>query len=182
MLGAGGFFEDGLVGCGPIEGNGVLIVLGEIVVDGGFQLGDAFEGAATDGFFWVILAKKPPIMLSQEASFGTRWTHAGGAGGMKTIMGSHLTNAAKLSNDWGPPLFTLAGVSAAEPPANLGVQRQAPAAADENGDAQGMDQGWRREISLRNRQARRHRQSPGDPVAAAGVSIPSTGPPNPGRR
>ncbi len=26
------------------------------------------------------------------------------AGGMKIIMGSHLTNAAKLSNDWGPPL------------------------------------------------------------------------------
>ncbi len=24
---------------------------------------------------------------------------------MKIIMGSHLTNAAKLSNDWGPPLF-----------------------------------------------------------------------------
>ena len=24
---------------------------------------------------------------------------------MKTIMGSHLTNAAKLSNDWGPPLY-----------------------------------------------------------------------------
>ncbi len=23
---------------------------------------------------------------------------------MKTIMGSHLTNAAKLSSDWGPPL------------------------------------------------------------------------------
>jgi len=23
---------------------------------------------------------------------------------MKIIMGSHLTNAAKLSNDWGPPL------------------------------------------------------------------------------
>ena len=23
---------------------------------------------------------------------------------MKSIMGSHLTNAAKLSNDWGPPL------------------------------------------------------------------------------
>ncbi len=28
---------------------------------------------------------------------------ARGAGGVKTIMGSHLTNAAKLSNDWGPP-------------------------------------------------------------------------------
>ena len=24
---------------------------------------------------------------------------------MKTIMGSHLTHAAKLSNDWGPPLL-----------------------------------------------------------------------------
>ena len=24
---------------------------------------------------------------------------------MKIIMGSHLTNAAKLSSDWGPPLF-----------------------------------------------------------------------------
>ena len=24
---------------------------------------------------------------------------------MKTIMGSHPTNAAKLSNDWGPPLW-----------------------------------------------------------------------------
>ena len=107
MLGAGGFFEDGLGGCGPDEGNGVLIVLGEIVVDGGFQLGDAFEGAATDGFLWVISAKKPPIMLSQEASFGARWTHAGGAGSMKSIMGFHLTNAAKLSNDWDPPLFPL---------------------------------------------------------------------------
>ncbi len=30
---------------------------------------------------------------------------ARGAGGMKFIMGSHLTTAAKLSNDWGPPLF-----------------------------------------------------------------------------
>jgi putative transposase len=29
---------------------------------------------------------------------------AGASGGMKIIMGSHLTNAAKLSNDWGPPL------------------------------------------------------------------------------
>ena len=27
---------------------------------------------------------------------------------MKIIMGSHLTNAAKLSNDWGPPLTDLA--------------------------------------------------------------------------
>jgi hypothetical protein len=24
---------------------------------------------------------------------------------MKITMGSHLTNAAKLSNDWGPPLY-----------------------------------------------------------------------------
>ena len=29
---------------------------------------------------------------------------------MKTIMGSHLTNAAKLSNDWGPPLLIFFGV------------------------------------------------------------------------
>ncbi len=43
----GGFFEDGLGGCGPDEGNRVLIVLGEIVVDGLLQ---AFEGAATDAF------------------------------------------------------------------------------------------------------------------------------------
>ena len=28
---------------------------------------------------------------------------ARGAGGVKIIMGSHLTNAAKLSSDWGPP-------------------------------------------------------------------------------
>ena len=45
MLGKGGFFEDGLGGCGPDQGNGVLVVLGEIVVDCGFQLGDALEGA-----------------------------------------------------------------------------------------------------------------------------------------
>ena len=50
LLGAGGFFENGLGGCGPDEGNGVLIVLGEIVVDGLLQLGDAFEGTATDAF------------------------------------------------------------------------------------------------------------------------------------
>ena len=29
---------------------------------------------------------------------------AGSAGGMKIIKGSHLTIAAKLSSDWGPPL------------------------------------------------------------------------------
>ncbi len=29
---------------------------------------------------------------------------ARGAGGMKIIMGSHLTITAKLSSDWGPPL------------------------------------------------------------------------------
>ena len=64
------------------------------------------------------------LLQHLKASFGVRWTHprgglywaeraisgacpgdgAGGAGGMKIIMGSHLTNAAKLSNDWGPPL------------------------------------------------------------------------------
>ncbi len=33
---------------------------------------------------------------------------AGGAGGMKFIMGSHRTIAAKLSNDWGRPLIHLA--------------------------------------------------------------------------
>ena len=58
-----------------------------------------------------------------EASLGVRWTHprgglywarraisgacpgdgARGAGGMKIPMGSHLTDAAKLSSDWGPP-------------------------------------------------------------------------------
>ena len=27
------------------------------------------------------------------------------SGGMKITMGSHLTNAADLSNDWGPALF-----------------------------------------------------------------------------
>ncbi len=30
--------------------------------------------------------------------------HARSAGDMKIIMGSHLTIATKLSNDWGPPL------------------------------------------------------------------------------
>ena len=28
---------------------------------------------------------------------------------METIMGSHLTNAAKLSNDWGPPQPSCSG-------------------------------------------------------------------------
>ncbi len=47
------------------------------------------------------------LLQHQEASFGARWTHARGAGGMKFTMGSHPTNAAKLSNDWGPPLSLL---------------------------------------------------------------------------
>ncbi len=34
---------------------------------------------------------------------------AGYAGGMKFIMGPHLTIAAKLSNDWGPPLAEESG-------------------------------------------------------------------------
>ncbi len=65
------------------------------------------------------------LLQSLATAFGLRWTHArrglrwmrcavsgacpgdgaGGAGGMKFIMGSHLTIAAKLSNDWGPPLY-----------------------------------------------------------------------------
>ena len=50
LLGAGGFFENGGGGCGPDEGNRVVIVDGEIVVDGLLQLGDAFEDAAPDAF------------------------------------------------------------------------------------------------------------------------------------
>jgi len=44
----GRFFENGVGGFGSDEGNGVLIVLGEIVVDGLLQLGGAFEGDAAD--------------------------------------------------------------------------------------------------------------------------------------
>ena len=49
-LGAFGFFEDGVCGCGPDEGNRVLIVDGEIVVDRLRQFGDTFEDAAADAF------------------------------------------------------------------------------------------------------------------------------------
>ena len=43
------FFEDVSGGGGPGEGFGVLVVLGEIVVDGRLQFGDALEDAPADG-------------------------------------------------------------------------------------------------------------------------------------
>ena len=50
LLCAREFFENGPGGCGPDEGNRVLIVLGEIIVIGLLHPGDAFEGAAMDAF------------------------------------------------------------------------------------------------------------------------------------
>ncbi len=49
IAGALDLVEDSVGGGGPDEGLGSLILFGEVVIDGGFEFGDALEGAAADG-------------------------------------------------------------------------------------------------------------------------------------
>ena len=70
--GAGDFFEYGGGGCFPDERDGVVIVDGEIIVDGLLQFGGAFEDAAADTPSGD-LGEETLDLVSQDAEVGVKW-------------------------------------------------------------------------------------------------------------
>ena len=66
------FGQDRIGGFGPDEGVGAGIVLGQVNVDGGLEVGDRAEHATADAWR-VILEKKFSTALSQEAEVGVKW-------------------------------------------------------------------------------------------------------------